>query len=101
MMTRKPQPMTVEPTLKRRLIALAAYVDALHNAAADDQLHLALATTRQDLIGWLGDLVYTLDETICELENHQQPDVLYPDFQRTVPVNRLRKRPSGQRPGSL
>jgi hypothetical protein len=50
------------------LAAVFEAFDDLHTAASEGQIHEITALDKQELLGWLQDLVYTAQETIVELE---------------------------------
>ena len=51
-------------------------LDQLHTAVSEDQLARLTPLSEGELVGWLQDLVYTAQETITEIEQHQAKPVL-------------------------
>jgi hypothetical protein len=51
-----------------RLATLYQALDELHTAASDGDMHVLTTLTRDEMVGWLRDLVYTAEETIAEIE---------------------------------
>jgi hypothetical protein len=51
-----------------RLVALFQAVDELHSAASDGEIQALTTLSRDEMVGWLRDLVYTAEETIAEIE---------------------------------
>lgn len=51
-----------------RLSTLFQALDELHTAASDGDVHVLTTLTRDEMVGWLRDLVYTAEETIAEIE---------------------------------
>jgi hypothetical protein len=51
-----------------RLVALFQAVDELHTAASDGEIQALTTLSRDEMVGWLRDLVYTAEETIAEIE---------------------------------
>ncbi|MCB9454117.1 MAG: hypothetical protein H6672_22010 [Anaerolineaceae bacterium] len=45
-------------------------LDDLHSAASDGTLPAITGLSNRELIGWLHELVYTAQETISEIEQH-------------------------------
>ena len=54
-----------------RLAGLFQSLDELHTAASEDRLPAVTPLTEADLIGWLQELIYTAEETIVEIREHE------------------------------
>jgi hypothetical protein len=57
-------------------------IDDLHDAASEGQITRLTALDKQELVGWLQELIFTAQETITELEaraahSARQEPVLY------------------------
>lgn len=55
-----------------RLASAVDMLDALHSAASEGRLRQMTPLTDAELRGWLLDLAYTVNETIAEIESHQE-----------------------------
>lgn len=55
-----------------RLAAMVDLLDELHSAASEDRLNQITPLTPAELKGWLADLAYTVNETLAEMDSHQQ-----------------------------
>jgi hypothetical protein len=55
-----------------RLAAVVDMLDELHSAASDDRLHQVTPITPADLRGYLLELRYMVNETLAEMDGHQQ-----------------------------
>lgn len=53
-----------------RLHALTQQLDELHTAASDGLLQRVTPLSNAELVGWLRDVLYTVQETIVEIEQH-------------------------------
>ena len=49
--------------------ALFAALDQLHDAASAGQLGAASPLAVEDMVGWLGDIIYTAEQTIVEIRD--------------------------------
>lgn len=54
-----------------RLDSLGALLDELHSAASEGQLPTVTPLSNTELVSWLRELIYTAEETIVEIEEHQ------------------------------
>jgi len=45
-------------------------LDVLHDYASNGQIDEATPLSREDLRGWLSDLIYTARETLREIDEH-------------------------------
>ncbi|MBI5671635.1 MAG: hypothetical protein HZC41_26885 [Chloroflexi bacterium] len=52
-----------------RLAAALEAIDDLHDAAAEGTLSSTTSLSKQELVCWLRDVVYTAQETIKEIES--------------------------------
>jgi ABC-type transporter Mla subunit MlaD len=86
--------LTAERTpLEGQLDRLLAALDDLHSAVSDGTLSAVTTLSRQELVGWLNDLIYTASETLDELADHGgQPGGFPP------PLTVLRRSDKRQRP---
>lgn len=55
-----------------RLGNLLDTLDELHTAASEGRLRQITTVSDADLVGWLYELIYTAQETMAEIENHQE-----------------------------
>lgn len=55
-----------------RLAAAVDMLDALHSAASEGRLDQISPLTDAELKGWLFDLAYTVNETLAEIDRHQE-----------------------------
>ncbi len=55
-----------------RFASLFRTVDRLHDVASEGKLAQVTNLPREEVIGWLKDIAYTVNETIRELEEHDQ-----------------------------
>jgi hypothetical protein len=55
------------------LEALQETLDRLHDGASEGTLAAVTPLNAESLIGWLEDLIYTAQETICELRRDDSP----------------------------
>lgn len=55
-----------------RLSAVVDMLDELHSAASEGSLHQVTPLTPAELKGWLFDLNYMVNETLAEIESHQE-----------------------------
>jgi hypothetical protein len=67
-----------------RLTAAFETLEDLHSAASDNELHDVTTLSRHELLGWLKDLMFTVQETITEVERGAVP-------QRQIPPLRMVK----------
>lgn len=56
-----------------RLAAAAEMLDELHSAASEGRLHQISPLTDVELKGWLFEMAYMVNETLAEIDRHQQP----------------------------
>jgi hypothetical protein len=61
---------TERPQFEGELERLLAALDDLHTAASDGTLSALTSLSKQELVGWLNDLIYTAGETLAELADH-------------------------------
>lgn len=54
-----------------RLASVADMLDALHSAASEGSLGQVTPLSPAELKGWLFDLSYMVNETLAEIESHQ------------------------------
>lgn len=52
-----------------RFASLFNTVDRLHDVVSEGKLDQVTNLTKEEVIGWLRDIAYTVEETINELEN--------------------------------
>lgn len=50
------------------LAAVFAAIDELHDAASEDQISIVTPLDQRELVAWLHELAYTVQETIQEIE---------------------------------
>lgn len=55
-----------------RLSAAVDLLDELHSAASEGHLHQVSPLTPAELRGWLLELAYTVNETLAEIDCHQE-----------------------------
>jgi gluconate kinase len=55
-----------------QLAGLSQYLDELHSAASEGHLQALTPLTHDELVGWLQELIYTAEETIDEIEQHER-----------------------------
>lgn len=55
-----------------RLASVADMLDELHSAASEGSLGHVTPLTPAELKGWLHDLSYMVNETLAEIERHQE-----------------------------
>lgn len=61
-----------------RLEKLGTMLDDLHTAASEGHLPTLTPLSSAELVSWLRELIYTAEETIVEIEEHQsEPPGLY------------------------
>ncbi len=70
-MNQKHQPTLTLLNNDARLRDLADALDALHTAAGEDALESVTSLSNAELLGWLREVIYTAQETICELDNRR------------------------------
>jgi hypothetical protein len=61
---------TERPHFEEKLERLLMALDELHTAASDGTLGALTSLSRQELVSWLNDLIYTASETLAELADH-------------------------------
>jgi hypothetical protein len=44
-------------------------LDQLHTVVSEGQLHTLTTLDKQDVVGWLQELIFTAEETVKEMEN--------------------------------
>jgi hypothetical protein len=54
-----------------RLAGLFQTLDELHNAASEGALQSVTPLSNAELLGWLQELIYTAEETIQEIRQHE------------------------------
>ncbi|MAS32588.1 MAG: hypothetical protein CL610_01190 [Anaerolineaceae bacterium] len=54
-----------------RLAGLFQSLDELHTAASEGSLPSVTPLSDVELIGWLQELIYTAEETITEIQEHE------------------------------
>lgn len=59
--------------LDNHLAELYDVLDQLHTAASEGSLPLVTTFTRQEMVSWLRDVIYTAQETITELNEQGSP----------------------------
>jgi hypothetical protein len=62
-----------------RFAAIFKTVDRLHDVVSEGKLSQVSDLSPQEVVGWLKDIVYTVNETIHELEQQEQPATAHPD----------------------
>jgi hypothetical protein len=55
-----------------RLAAVVDMLDELHSAASDDRLNQVTPITPADLRGYLLELRYMVNETLAEMDGHEE-----------------------------
>ncbi|MFN8377773.1 MAG: hypothetical protein U0452_03805 [Anaerolineae bacterium] len=55
-----------------RLAAVVDMIDELHSAASEGSLDRVTPLTPAELKGWLFDLSYMVNETLAEIDAHQE-----------------------------
>jgi hypothetical protein len=54
-----------------RLAGLFQSLDELHSAASEGSLQSITPLSNAELLGWLQELIYTAEETISEIRQHE------------------------------
>ncbi len=54
-----------------RLAGLFQSLDELHNAASEGSLQSVTPLSNAELLGWLQELIFTAEETISEIRQHE------------------------------
>ncbi|HRE47524.1 MAG TPA: hypothetical protein PLD47_07345 [Aggregatilineales bacterium] len=70
-----------------RFASLFRTVDRLHDVVSEGKLEQVTNLSPEEVLGWLRDITYTLNETIRELEEgeHHEADNLYQRLFNLVP----------------
>lgn len=56
-----------------RFASLLNSVDRLHDAVSEGQLEQVTTLSKDEIVGWLRDILFTVNETINELESTANP----------------------------
>ncbi len=57
-----------------RFASLFKTVDRLHDVVSEGKLEQVTNLSPEEVIGWLQDIAYTLNETIRELQSSEEPE---------------------------
>jgi hypothetical protein len=67
-----------------RFASLLATVDRLHDVVSEGKLDQVTNLSKDEVVGWLNDILFTVQETINELENPSQLDPYMGDCESTL-----------------